>query len=124
MKEGGCRGSRKVHTQPTSSRKSGIPRSAIAIRFVFACFLFLLVGVRASSGQQFEDDFLLRDSVSAADPRTARRIFEDFESQNGDGADGKILTTLGGNADSEEEKVHRCRGSTTSLSAGEATVVK
>ena len=74
MKEGGCR---KVHTQPTSR----IPRSAIAIQFVFACFLFLLVGVRASSGQQFEDDFLLRESVSAADPRTARRIFEDFESQ-------------------------------------------
>ena len=39
------------------------------------------MGVRASSGQQFEDDFLLRESVSAADPRTARRIFEDFESQ-------------------------------------------
>ena len=45
--------------------------------------------------------------------------------QNGDGADGKILTTLGGgSADSEEAKVHRCRGSTTSLSAGEATVAK
>ena len=46
--------------------------------------------------------------------------------QNGDGADGKILTTLGGgNAGSEDEaKVHRCRGSTTSLSAGEATVAK
>ena len=77
MKEGsGCCGSRKVHT-----RKSGKPRSAFAIQFVFACFLFLLVGVRASSGQQFEDDFLLRESVSASDPRTARRIFEDFESQ-------------------------------------------
>ena len=48
---------------------------------MFACFLFLLAGVRASSGQQFEDDFLLRESVSAADPRKARRIFEDFESQ-------------------------------------------
>ena len=43
--------------------------------------------------------------------------------QNGDGADGKILTTLGGGSE-EEAKVHRCRGSTTSLSAGEATVVK
>ena len=84
MKEGGCCGSRKVHTQPTYRKSGNIfgkPKSAIAIQFVFACFLFLLVGVRASSGQQFEDDFLLRESVSAADPRTARRIFEDFENQ-------------------------------------------
>ena len=39
--------------------------------------------------------------------------------------DGKILTTLGSrDDDDEEEKVHKCRGSTTSLAAGDATVVK
>ena len=40
---------------------------------------------------------------------------------------GKILTTLGGSDgddEDEDEKLHVCRGSTTSLAAGDATVVK
>ena len=46
--------------------------------------------------------------------------------QNGpddDSIGGKILTTLGSGDDDDDETLRVCRGSATSLSAGEATVV-
>ena len=73
--------SQKAHFQ---SRKTGkkTEKPGSALRAAgFACFLFLLTGVTSASGQRFEDDFLLKESISAADPRTARRIFEGFGSQ-------------------------------------------
>ena len=59
--------SRKLH-----SRKNGFPGT-------LCVSLFLVCAARVAAGQKFEDDFLLRESVSAADPRTAREIFDGFE---------------------------------------------
>ena len=54
------------------SRKNGFPGT-------LCVSLFLVCAARVAAGQKFEDDFLLRESVSAADPRTAREIFDGFE---------------------------------------------
>ena len=74
--------SRKVHSQSLNAGKKTEKPGSAQRSAVFACFLFLFSGVTPASGQRFEDDdFLLRESVSAADPRTARRIFDGFQSQ-------------------------------------------
>ena len=72
-----CRGG--ADSRKLDSRKNDFPGTHLLPGRRWCVALFLLCVARVSAGQRFEDDFLLRESVSAADPRTARKIFDDFE---------------------------------------------